>query len=160
MRVAHLSFLLVLLAALAGAQNLPDPPKKDTPYLIHATSLLETETNQATEAADKDEQIFWVPGAASSARTPLGFPEFLFAQQQVDAHSLRLYAFQPVNGRREVLIRKKKKIVVEGYYVDVIPQKSEGLFKLRVDSSLKPGEYCLTPDGEQGSNTVFCFAVI
>ncbi len=127
--------------------------------MIHATSLLETETNQATEESDKKEQIFWVPGATSSARTPLGFPEFLFAQDQVDAHSLRLYAFEPVNGRREVLIRKKKKIVVQAYYVDVIPQ-SEGLFKLRVDSSLKPGEYCLTPDGEQGSNTVFCFAVI
>jgi hypothetical protein len=159
MRVAHLAFFLVLLTAVAGAQNLPDPPKKDTPYLIHATNLLETETSQATEVTDKKWQIFWVAGAASSARTPLGFPEFLFAQDQVDARSLRLYAFEQVNGRREVLIRKKNKIVVQAYYVDVIPQ-SEGLFKLRVDSSLKPGEYCLTPDGDQGSNTVFCFAVI
>ena len=159
MKVAHISFSLMLLASFAAAQDLPDPPKKDTPYLIHATNLLETETNQATEASDKKEQIFWVPGATSSARTPLGFPEFLFAQDQIDAHSLRLYAFEQVNGRREVLIRKKKKIVVQAYFVDVIPQ-SEGLFKLRVDSSLRPGEYCLTPDGEQGSNTVFCFAVI
>lgn len=159
MRVAHLAFFLVLLAAIVGAQNLPDPPKKDTPYLIHATNLLETETNQATEVSDKKAQIFWVPGAESSARTPLGFPEFLFAQDQVDARSLRLYAFEKVNGRREVLIRKKNKIVVQPYYVDVI-QQGEGLFKLRVDSSLKPGEYCLTPDGEQGSNTVYCFAVI
>ena len=159
MRAAHLAFCLVALAPVVGAQNLPDPPKKDTPYLIHATNLLETETNQATEASDKKAQIYWVPGATSSARTPLGFPEFLFAQDQVDARSLRLYAFEGVNGRREVLIRKKKKIVVQAYYIDVIPQ-SEGLFKLRVDSSLKPGEYCLTPDGEQGSNTVFCFAVI
>lgn len=159
MRVAHLAFFLVLLAAVVGAQNLPDPPKKDTPYLIHATNLLETETNQATEVSDKKAQIFWVPGAASSARTPLGFPEFLFAQDQVDARSLRLYAFEKVNGRREVLIRKKNKIIVQPYYVDVI-QQGEGLFKLRVDSSLRPGEYCLTPDGEQGSNTVYCFAVI
>jgi hypothetical protein len=58
-----------------------------------------------------------------------------------------------------VLIRKKNKIVVQAYFVDVM-QQGEGLFKLRVDSSLKPGEYCLTPDGEQGSNTVYCFAVI
>jgi hypothetical protein len=159
MRVAPIAFCFLVIAAVAGAQELPHPPKKDTPYLIHATNLLETETNQATEASDKKEQIYWVPGAASSARTPLGFPEFLFAQDQVDARTLRLYAFEPVNGRREVLIRKKNKIVVQAYYVDVIPQ-SEGLFKLRVDSSLKPGEYCLTPDGDQGSNTVFCFAVI
>lgn len=159
MRVAHLAFFLVLLAAVVGAQNLPDPPKKDTPYLIHATNLLETETSQATELSDKKAQIFWVPGAASSARTPLGFPEFLFAQDQVDARSLRLYAFEKVNGRREILIRKKNKIVVQPYYVDAI-QQGEGLFKLRVDSSLKPGEYCLTPDGDQGSNTVYCFAVI
>jgi len=159
MRVAHLAFCIVLLAAVVKSQELPNPPKKDTPYLIHATNLLETETNQATEASDKKAQIYWVPGAASSARTPLGFPEFLFAQDQVDARSLRLYAFERVDGRREVLVRKKKKIVVQAYYVDVIPQ-GEGLFKLRVDSSLTPGEYCLTPDGEQGSNTVYCFAVI
>jgi hypothetical protein len=159
MRVAHLAFFLALLAAVAGAQHLPDPPKKDTPYLIHATNLLETESNQATEVSDKKAQVFWVPGAASSARTPLGFPEFLFAQDQLDPRTLRLYAFQKVNGRREVLIRKKNKIVVESYYIDVT-QQGEGLFKLRVDSSLKSGEYCLTPDGEQGSNTVFCFAVI
>lgn len=158
MRVAQLAPFLVLLAA-AGAQTLPDPPKKDTPYLIHATNLLETEASQATEVSDKKAQIFWVPGAASSARTPLGFPEFLFAQDQVDPHTLRLYAFENVKGRREVLIRKKNKIVVQTFHVDVIPQ-SEGLFRLRVDSSLKSGEYCLTPDGEQGSNTVFCFAVI
>ena len=159
MRVAHLAFFLAVLAAVVGAQNLPDPPKKDTPYLIHATNLLETESNQATEVSDKKAQIFWVAGAASSARTPLGFPEFLFAQDQVDPRTLRLYAFENVNGRREVLIRKKKKIVVQAYYIDVTEQ-AEGLFKLRVDSSLKPGEYCLTPDGDQGSNTVFCFAVI
>lgn len=159
MKVAHLALFFVLLAGVAVAQKLPDPPKKDTPYLIHATNLLETETNQATEVSDKKAQIFWVPGAASSARTPLGFPEFLFAQEQVDARSLKLYAFEQVNGRREVLIRKKNKIVVQSYYIDVIPQ-GEGLFKLRVDSSLKPGEYCITPDGENGSNTVYCFAVI
>ena len=135
MRVAQLAFFIALLAAVVGAQNLPDPPRKDIPYLIHATNLLETEANQATEVSDKKGQIFWVPGAASSARTPLGFPEFLFAQDQIDARTLR------------------------PYHVDVVPQ-SEGVFKLRVDSSLKPGEYCLTPDGEQGSNTVFCFAVI
>ena len=159
MRVAQLAFFIALLAAVAGAQNLPDPPKKDVPYLIHATNLLETEAKQATEVSDKKGQIFWVPGAASSARTPLGFPEFLFAQDQIDARTLRLYAFENVKGRREVLIRKKNKIVAQPYHVDVVPQ-SEGVFKLRVDSSLKPGEYCLTPDGEQGSNTVFCFAVI
>lgn len=159
MRVAPLPFLVVLLAAAAWAQKLPDPPKKDTPYLIHATNLLETETNLATEVSGKKGQIFWVPGAASSARTPLGFPEFLFAQDQVDARSLRLYAFENVNGRREVMIRKKNKIVVQAFHVDVV-QQGEGLFKLRVDSSLNPGEYCLTPEGEQGSNTVFCFAVI
>lgn len=159
MRVARYAFLLALFAAVAGAQQLPDPPKKDIPYLIHATNLLETESNQATEVSDKKAQIFWIPGAASSARTPLGFPEFLFAQDQLDPRTLRLYAFQNVNGRREALIRKKNKIVVESYYIDVI-QQGEGLFKLRVDSSLKSGEYCLTPDGEQGSNTVFCFAVI
>jgi hypothetical protein len=159
MRVVQAAFLFTLLTMAAGAQSLPDPPKKDTPYLIHATNLLETETNQATEESDKKAQIYWVPGPSSPARTPLGFPEFLFAADQVDPRTLHLYAFENVKGRRELLFRKKNKIVVQSFYVDVIPQ-ADGVFKLRVDSSLKPGEYCLTPDGERGTNTVYCFAVM
>ena len=64
MKLAHVALFMVLLAGVLGAQKLPDPPKKDTPYLIHATNLLETETNQATEVSDKKGQIYWIPGAA------------------------------------------------------------------------------------------------
>ncbi len=159
MRLVQLTLLITLAAAMAGAQSLPDPPKQDVPYLIHATNLLETETSEAVEESDKKAQIYAVAGAASPVRTPLGFPEFLFASDQIDPSTLRLYGFESVNGRREVLIRKKKKIVVRLYYIDVIPQEN-GVYRLRVDSSLSPGEYCLTPDGEEGSNKVFCFAVI
>ncbi len=159
MRLVQLALLITLAAAMADAQSLPDPPKQDVPYLIHATNLLETETSEAVEESDKKAQIYAVAGAASSVRTPLGFPEFLFASDQIDPGTLKLYGFESVNGRREVLIRKKKKIVVRSYYIDVIPQE-DGVYRLRVDSSLSPGEYCLTPDGEEGSNKVFCFAVI
>lgn len=159
MRLVQLTLLITLAAAMAGAQSLPNPPKQDVPYLIHATNLLETETSEAVEESDKKAQIYAVAGAASPVRTPLGFPEFLFASDQIDPATLRLYGFESVNGRREVLIRKKKKIVVRSYYIDVIPQE-DGVYRLRVDSSLSPGEYCLTPDGEEGFNKVFCFAVI
>ena len=156
-----LAILVLSGSALAAAsgQDLPKPAKQDVPYLIHATNLLEIETNEAIEEADKKAQIYYVPGAASTARTPLGFPEFLFAPAEINPYSLRLYGFESVNGRREVLIRKKKKIVVRTFLVNVT-EDAEGLFRIRVNSSLARGEYCLTPDGEDGSNVVFCFAVI
>jgi hypothetical protein len=156
MKLVQLVLLITFAVVVVSAQ---DPPKKDTPYLIHATNLLETETSEATEESDKKAQIYAVPGSASPVRTPLGFPEFLFATSEIDPASLELYGFTSVNGRRELLIRKKKKVVARKYFVDVIPQ-GEGVFKLRVDSSLARGEYCLTPGGESGSNTVFCFAVL
>lgn len=159
MRVFPLILLMALLATAVGAQDLPDPPKKDTPYLIHATNLLEIETNEAVEESDKKAQIYAVAGAASPVKTPLGFPEFLFAAEEIDPQTLELYGFESVNGRRELLYRKKKKVVVRAYFMDVIP-RGEGVYKLRVDSSLASGEYCLTPGGDSGSNTVFCFAVL
>lgn len=158
MQIVRFVLLTTLAIVAVGAQSLPAPPKKDVPYLIHATSLLETETGEAQEESDKKAQIFWVAGAASQARTPLAFPEFLFAEDQIDPNSLRLYAFESVKGRREVLIRKKKKIVVQSFHM-VVRQHAEGVYRLRVDSSLSAGEYCLTPEGERGSNTVFCFGV-
>jgi len=161
MRAFWLSSAL-LLAALLAAQStgqrksgLPDPPKKDIPYLIHADQLLETETGEAKEEKRGNEQIFVLAGAASPAKTPLAGPEFLLLSDQVQPDKLQLYRVEPKGGRREVITARKNKPVARPLFLSVI-RVHQNLFKIRVDESLAAGQYCLTPSG---SNAVFCFAV-
>ena len=149
-------FLCLLAAALAFAQEIPVPPKADVPYLIHAGSLVETESGEAVEESTEKEQRYAVAGATSSARTPLALPELALKPESLDPGQLELYRFEPLNGRREILIRKKKKVVAEPYHVTALPSAEKGVYRLRVAQTLPPGEYCLTP---QGTNQVFCFTV-
>ncbi len=156
-------FLLVFGAAAAlfaqstskAKSGLPDPPKKDLPYLIHADLLVETETNEAKEEKRKDEQIAWIPGAASPVKTPLAGPEFLFQSEKIPPDKLQLFRLEPKNGRREVVLSRKKKAVARPLRLSLFPVHAN-LYKIRVDDSLAPGQYSLSPEG---SNTVFCFAV-
>ena len=149
----------LLLAASAGAQEnklgLPNPDKSDVPYIIHASRIVETEQSQATENTRKNELIYTVPGAGSPVTTPLASPEFLFRYETINPSDLTLFQLIPKNGRRELLFRKKKKILARQIRLDVFPVK-ENLVRVRVDESLANGEYCLTPNG---SNAVFCFNV-
>ena len=157
------AFLLAFLAAGAlSAQStskrksgLPDPPKRDVPYLIHADLLVETETNEAKEEARKDEQIAWVPGAASPVKTPLAGPEFLFQSEKFPPDKLQLFRLEPKNGRREVVLVRKKKAVARPLRLG-LHLIHANLYKISVDESLTPGQYSLSPEG---SNAVFCFAV-
>ena len=148
------------LSAAAAAQDtnrlgLPNPEKPDRPYIIHGGSLIEVEPLDANEEETKNELRFWVPGATSSARTPLAAPEFLFEWVEIDPADLRLYGFEVVKGRREILYRKKKKIVARPYFLDI--ERIEGkVVRIRINGSLPAGEYGLTP---QGRNDVFCFTV-
>ena len=159
MQMMHCVRILLLGAGLAAfpavARDLPTPPKKDVPYVLHVSDLLETEQAVAVEESTKKEQRYSVPGPQSSCRTPLGFPEFAFAAEAINPESLELYPFEVADGRRQILIRKKNKIVAQPVLVRVM-REGEGLFRIRVTGSLRPGEYCLTP---QGADTVFCFGV-
>lgn len=152
--------MTVLMAATLAGQDknrlgLPNPPKPDRPYLIHGSSLVEVETLDAHEEEIKNELRFWVPGATSKTRTPLAGPEFLFEWVEIDPADLRLYGFEEVKGRREILYRKKKKIVARPYFLDI--ERIDGkVVRIRVNGSLPAGEYGLTP---QGRNDVFCFTV-
>ena len=150
---------LLLLASSAAAQEnklgLPDPAKPDVPYLIHASRIVETEQSQATEATRKNELVYTVPGAGSPVTTPLASPEFLFRYETINPSDLTLFQLIPKNGRRELLFRKKKKILAQQIRLDVFPVQ-DNLVRVRVDESLANGEYCLTPNG---SNAVFCFNV-
>ncbi len=138
-----------------GKSGLPDPPKKDVPYIIHADLLIETDAGEATEETRKDEQLYAVRGAAAAARTPLAGPELLFHSEKFPAEKLLLYRLEPRAGRREVIIARKKKPVARPMRVSLFRIR-EKIVKIRVDDSLAPGEYCLSPDG---SNAVFCFGV-
>ena len=153
-----LSIATTLVAAtlfLRAQSGLPSPEKADVPYLIHATSLVETEQSEAQEEERKNDFLYVVPGAASGVKTPLAGPEFLFRTGNLDPGEIQLYRLESKNGRRELLFRRKKKILADPLHVSVFPLQ-EGLVKLRVDESLSAGEYCLTPNG---TNAVFCFTV-
>lgn len=153
-----LPLLAVTMHPAAGEDNasgLPTPEKADIPYLIHATNLVELEQSTANEETQKNDQLYWVAGANSPVQTPLAGPQFLFKSGEIDPRDFQIYGFESKNGRREVLIRKKKKMVATTHFVSVF-DAGPGLYRIRVDDTLANGEYCLTPNG---SNAVFCFAV-
>jgi hypothetical protein len=148
---------MLALAALATAQKYagPRPPKSDLPYLKHAENLVPTEASEAKEEkGKKDEITYAIPGAASTARTPLASPIFLLQSEKLNAQSLQLYRLESRNGRREIVTSPKKPM--KAIRVDVTRLDSAGLYRLEVPDSLEPGEYSLSPEG---SNQVFCFAV-
>ena len=59
------STLVGLLTAVAAGQGKPPtPPKPDVPFLIHAASLLETESNTAVELEKKKELFYTIQGSS------------------------------------------------------------------------------------------------
>ncbi|MXY69447.1 MAG: hypothetical protein F4Y47_12975 [Acidobacteriia bacterium] len=159
--MARIATLLILGAlALSGQADrnrlgLPNPPKPDIPYLIHGSDIRELEQVDAAEEITKNQLRYWIAGPAAAIRTPLAAPEFLFDSQLIDPRDLTLFGFEVKNGRRELLYRKKKKVVAEPYFLNV-----EGVagrvIRIRINASLPPGEYGITPDGQ---NIVFTFSV-
>ena len=95
--------LLMAFAATAQKYNGPVPPKPDLPYLKHAETLVATEAAEAKEEKGKKDDITYViPGASSSARTPLASPIFILQTEKLTAASLSLYKLESKNGRREI----------------------------------------------------------
>ena len=159
----RLGTLLALCAFVLPAQDdphtnrlgLPNPPKQDVPFLIHGSELRELESTAAAAEEVKNQLKFWVPGTASSVRTPLASPEFLIDSKDIDPRDLELYGFQVASGRRELLYRKKKKVVAEPYFLQLDGIEAR-VVRIRISASLPPGEYGLTPEG---SDAFFAFAV-
>lgn len=147
------------LPAQEGSQTnrlgVKNPPKQDVPFLIHGSDLRELETTAAQEEVVKNQLKFWIPGTASSVKTPLASPEFLIDSKDLDPRDLQLYGFQVANGRRELLYRRKKKVVAEPFFLQLDGIEAR-VVRIRISASLPPGEYGLTPDG---SDAVFTFAV-
>ena len=154
--------MLLVLSALAlpgqadrNRLGLPNPPKPDVPYLIHGSDIRELEQVDATEEITKNQLRYWIAGPAAAVRTPLAAPEFLFDSAQLDPRNLSLFGFEVKNGRRELLFRKKKKVVAEPYFLN-LEGVAGRVIRIRINASLAPGEYGITPDGQ---NIVFTFSV-
>ena len=148
---------LVLFAAAAIAQPKytgPRPPKPDVLYLKHADTLVATEASEAAEEKQKNDILYVIAGAASSAKTPLASPIFLIQASKITPDSLRLFKLDVKNGRREILFGSKKQ--PRAFRMEATRLTPDNVYKLEVDDSLEPGEYSISPEG---SNTVFCFAV-
>ena len=149
---------LLLLAGLcvATAQKYsgPRPPKPDLPFIKHAENLLPTEAAEATEKkGKKDEVLYVVAGAASSAKTPLASPIFLFQADRLSPDKLQLFKLESKGGQREILFGTKKP--PQPIRLDVT-RLDGNLYRIEVADSLERGEYSITPEG---SNQVFCFQV-
>jgi hypothetical protein len=154
-KVPFISLLLAMAAFAQPKYSGPMPPKPDVPYIIHADNLLSTEALEAREQKGKKDQITYIiPGAASSAKTPLASPIFLIQTQNLAADKLQLYKLEIKNGQREISFSKRKQQAP--IIVNATPAGSAGLYRIEVEQTLQPGEYALTPEG---SNQVFCFAV-
>jgi hypothetical protein len=149
--------ILLLIACAGWAQKYtgPRPPKADLPYLKHAENLIPTEAGEAKEEKGKKEEIVYViAGAASTAKTPLASPIFLFVSEKLRPESLQLFRLESRNGRRELDVSPKKP--GKPIRVTVTRLSSDGLYRLDVYESLEAGEYSLSPSD---SNRVFCFEV-
>ena len=148
-------FLLAAAAAVfAQRYDGPRPVKPDIPYLKHGDSLVETEAAQAKEEKRKDDLVYTIDGANSSAKTPLAEPIFLLQADKLQPDRLQLYRLDSKNGRREILFPKKKGPMP--LRLEVMRVDNRNLYRLEVNEELQPGEYSLSPEG---SSQVFCFQV-
>ena len=150
------SLIVLSAAVLVPSVFAEGPEKPDVPYLLHGQELVELPVGEAVDESTEKEGRYAVAGAGSSVRTPFASPTFLFRAEAIDPRVVQLYPFEVVNGRREIFLRKKKKVLVEPFRLSVLPAEQEGVVQLRVNDGLEDGEYCLTPEG---TNAVFCFAV-
>src|ERR1700732_1080009 len=103
----RLAFLLMLLVPAFAADKYdgPRPSQTDMAYLVHADNLLPTEALEAKSESG----VYTVPGAASSARTPLAEPIFLIESDKVLPERLELYRWDVKGGHRELAASKGKR---------------------------------------------------
>lgn len=159
MKFVRLFFSLGVLTFCAFAQNKydgPVPDKADVPYIRHANKLVSTEIGEAKEEKRKDDSLYVVNGAASTARTPLIEPIFIVKVDKLNVQQMTLYKVEAKGGRRELLIPAKPKKDSAKPIRMSLDMLRAGLYKLEVQEPLFQGEYCLSPNG---SNAVFCFTV-
>jgi hypothetical protein len=152
-RLVWLAFA-VAVAASAQKYDGPVPPKTDLPYLKHGDSLIPTEAVEAKEEKKKDNTLYVIEGAGSSAKTPLASPILLLKADKIVPRNLQLFKLDTKNGHRELNLPAKRP--PQAIRIVVTKLSSDGIWKIEVDESLEPGEYSLSPSD---SNQAFCFLV-
>ncbi len=155
--MTHRTVLLAVgFTAFAVAQKYsgPVPAKPDLVYIQHAQTLVPTELVQAKENKGKDDTVYVIDGAASTARTPLALPIFLVKTEKLSPDRLILYRLKIVDGHREIALLAKR-ANPEPIHLDVV-QVDDHLYKLTVYDGLDAGEYALSP---VDSNLSYCFQV-
>jgi hypothetical protein len=146
--------LAVAVAASAQKYDGPVPPKPDLPYLKHGDTLIPTEAVEAKQEKKKDDTIYIIDGAGSTARTPLAAPILLMKADKILPRNLQLFKFESKNGHRELSFPAKRP--PQAIRIVVTKLSADGIWKIEVDESLDPGEYSLSPSD---SNAGFCFQV-
>lgn len=153
MRILMLA--LSATALLAQDYTGPTPPKADVPYLLHASNLIETQASEAKQESKKGAVLYWVEGAASTARTPLAEPIFIIRVEKLNPDKIELYRFDVTKNRRELEIKDRPGKNDRPLHVTVT-KLGRDLYKIEASEVLPNGEYSLSPSG---SNKVFSFQV-
>lgn len=152
--LAALSACIAAGVLFAQPYSGPRPPKKDVPYLLQASRLIETEVQREPASKTKEGQLITVPGATSPARTPIPEPVFLFSPDRLRADQLVLRRFEAKNGQRELVLRGSSD--AESDFHLTLRKLAPDLYRIEADEMLDAGQYALVPQGE---STIFCFAV-
>jgi hypothetical protein len=155
---SKIAFAFVIAGCLAAAEKYdgPMPPKPDIPYLLHASTLVETETAQARQESRKNDSSFTISGASSPARTPLAEPIFIIDARQVSPESFELYRMDVKGGNREVSLSSNRRRGGSRALHLAVKPLSGHLWRVEVDEPLENGEYALSPSGD---NRAFCFEI-
>jgi len=157
MRILALAFAIGA-ALTAQKYDGPRPPKPDVPYLLHASTLISTDVDEAKEDKRKDGTAYITTGAAAKARTPLAEPIFLFETKSIPPERLSLYKLEVKGGSREVFFFdnvKKRRDSAKSLRLSAI-KVAQGLYRLEPTDPLPNGEYAISP---ADSNTVFSFTI-
>jgi hypothetical protein len=150
-----LAFALAGCLAAADKYAGPVPAKPDLPYLLHASSLVETEVADARQEGKKTD-TFIISGASSPARTPLAEPIFIVDARNIQPESIELYRLDVKGGNREVsLSGNRRRGGSKALHLAVKPLGGH-LFRVEVDEALDNGEYALSPAGD---NRAYCFEI-
>ena len=152
-----IAFAFLIAASLSAADKYtgPVPPKQDIPYLLHASSLVETEVANAQQGKKSDQ--YTISGASSPARTPLAEPIFIIDARQIQPDTFELYRLDVKGGNREVSLgnSNRRRGGSKALHLAVKPLGGH-LFRVEVDEALENGEYALSPAND---NRAFCFEI-
>jgi hypothetical protein len=132
----------------------PVPPKPDIPYLLHASTLVETEVANAVQGKKNDQ--YTISGPSSPARTPLAEPIFIIDARQLQPEGFELYRLDVKGGNREVsLSSNRRRGGSHALHLAVKPLGGH-LYRIEADEALENGEYALSPSND---NHAYCFEI-